>query len=225
MARNAHTRSARLARVLLVVLVALAGAVVAGVAPAAATQQAQGPTVTDVTTTRANGTLTVTVRATNVTEVDVTGIPESWSVASHADNYGVYANQLDDESRVLWLWRIPVAVNVSVTFSASGGAPEPAPDLAVVPYDGTDRGQSVAVFPDVDAVTPTSTPTVTSTSTPVTATPGDAPTATPVPAEDGTPTSMSGDVATDTTDGSGAGPGIPGTLVALATVVLVVWRR
>lgn len=224
MGRNAHARSARTARALLVALVALAGAgavPATGVGPVTATQQAEGPTVTDVTTTRANGTLTVAVTATNVTEVDVTGVPDDWSVVSHADNYGSYADQLDAEDRLLWLWTVPVRANVSVTFTAAAGAPEPDPGVEVVPYDGTDRGQAVAVFPD--ATTATRTTTTVRTATP-TATETNAPTDTPAPAGDETPTSTVTET-TEPTAESGPGLGIGSALVALVLAALAVRHR
>jgi hypothetical protein len=190
-------------------------------APGAAAQSSgDDPAVQNVTTNRTDGNLTVSVRATNVTEVDVAGVPDGWSVATHDDDYGAYATQLD-EDRVLWFWRVPVAVDVSVTFSLPADAGRPA-DLAVVPYDGTDRGQAVAVFPDAVTATPTRThsPPVTPTAT-TTSTPTDA----PAPGNDATPAPTPGSAATDTTDGSGPGLGVGSALAALALAVLAVWRR
>jgi len=184
----------------------------------AAQSSGAGPAVETVTTNRTGGNLTVSVRATNVTEVDVTGVPDGWSVAAHDDDYGAYAAQLD-EDRVFWFWRVPVAVNVSVTFETPANAGRPA-DLAVVPYDGTERGQAVAVFPE--AATPTPTRTATEDSEPgqtVTASPVATPTETPA----------SGDApsreTTGTTDGTGPGFGGGSVLVALVLVVLVARRR
>jgi len=227
MRRNARSDGRGIARTSLVALVVLAfasvGAVAATAGPVAA--QETGPTVTDVTTTRSNGTLTVSVTATNVTEIDVTGVPDSWSVTTHADNYGAYGDQLDAEDRVLWLWTVPVRANVSVTFAAAKGEPAPAPGLEVVPYDGTDRGQAVPVFPDATAATPTPTATGTEPGPTQTASSTDTPDpATPTR----TPRTESGDsTTTGTTDGNGPGFGVTGAFAALVLVLaaLVARRR
>jgi len=204
------------------VLVSVAGLGLTFAVPAGATQSSgDGPAVQNVTVNRTAGNLTVSVRATNVTEVDVTGVPDSWSVAAHDDDYGAYATQLD-EDRVFWFWRVPVAVNVSVTFSTPGDPGRPA-DLAVVTYDGTDRGQAVAVFPDASAATRTLTATATAVTPTATAT--TAPTDTPVPAAEGTPTPTPGDATADTTDGDGPGFGVVTGLLAFVFVALVARRR
>jgi hypothetical protein len=224
------TRRSPARTVVVVGLVLLSvAALTAAAVPGAATQpervaqsSGDGPAVRNVTTNRTGGNLTVSVYATNVTEVDVTGIPEDWSVATHDDDYGAYAAQLD-EDRVFWFWRVPVAVNVSVTFETPANA-EPTADLAVVPYDGTDRGQAVAVFPEANAATPTSTPTSAPGTPTATGTAGPSEsTDAATPVVDATPTPTPGE-ATET-DATGAGFGAVAVLVALSALLVARWRQ
>lgn len=141
--------------------VVLCVAVVAFTVPGGAIQTAQtGPTIENATTTQSSGNLTITITATNVTEIDVTAVPDGWSVVAHDDDFGAYIDQLENESRVVWLWRVPGSATVSVTFAV----PDPDPsthEVHVVPYDGTDRGPAVSVSGGTETPASSVTPTAT----------------------------------------------------------------
>jgi len=199
----------------------LVGVVIATLAASgAAVQTEDAPSIDAVETNGTDGNLTLSIRGSNLTEVDVTGVPDGWEVVDHEDDFGVFADQLANESRVVWLWRIPVSVNVSVTFSLPQ---DPSYDLGVVPWSGTDQGESVAV--NRGLATPTATPGATATTAPPTAEGGDT-----GPGGDGgqaTPTELRGvSGASETTTADGPGLGAVGVLLAaVLTGAVAAFRR
>jgi hypothetical protein len=218
----------KLAVTLVVVLLAVP---VVGSAPGGATQQAADPTVENVTTTVEGGNLTLRVRATDVTEIDVRDVPAAWSVRAHSDDGGVYGDRTDGERVVRWFWAAPFDVTVSVTFALTGERVGTPPALVVVPYAGTIEGNRTEVTPVLSTPTPTATaaptPTVTATTAPTPTPTGTAATATtptstvdggstvveatttrPVPGEGKRPTTR------ESTDASGPGFGPVALLTA-----------
>lgn len=199
----------------------LVGVALLGLAvPGAAVQTDDAPSIDTVATNGTDGNLTLSIRGSNLTEVDVTGVPDGWEVVDHEDDFGVFADQLANESRVVWLWRIPVSVNLPVTFSVPE---DPSYDLGVVPWSGTDQGEPVAV--DRGLATPTATPGATATTAPPTAEGGDT-----GPGGDGgqaTPTELRGvSGASETTTADGPGFGALGVLTAgVLAVVVTAFRR
>lgn len=142
---HTHTRWRHRANWLIVGVLVLAG-IQAGLAPAVAQTADQSPEV-DVTTDTADGNLTLSIRGANITEIDVTNVPDDWSVVTRRDDFGTYRNQLESRDRMVWLWSGTVSANVSVTFALPEDT-DLAYDVSVVPYSGTTRGESVNVTSD-----------------------------------------------------------------------------
>ena len=138
-------RTVRLAVVaVLVGVLAPAAFAAPGVAQSADTTN---PTVENVTTTAENGTVTIQAQIANATEVDVTDIPERWSVVEHEDDDGVFGDQTEGDGVVRWFWTVQVEATVSVTFAVPDNATKRSPALETVAYAGTERGTPVESTP------------------------------------------------------------------------------
>jgi len=155
-----HLDTDRLWARLTVAALAVAVCLAAFGAPVSSQTSEAKPTITNATggTAMPGENVTVTLNSSNATEIDVTGVPDGWTVLTHRDDFGAYVDQRENRSRLLWLWSWTVSANVSVTFQIPADADPGTYELQVVPYAGKTRGEPRNVSVTVAGAQSTPTP-------------------------------------------------------------------
>lgn len=152
--RQSVARAVGLFTILVTVTLALTGP---AVTPSTAQESATGPEIAVQDVTVSGGNVSLTLTATNATEIDLTNIPADWTVRTHRDDSGTFLNEIEENGRLVWLWPAPVQSSVSVTFAVPDGTEQEDLGLRALTYVGTTEGEMVTIGMDSQTENETTT--------------------------------------------------------------------